>query len=47
MIQVSRPYLKKGERILIIDDFLGQGEAVRGWFSSGGKRAQSRWESVR
>ena len=28
-IFVSRPYLKKGERILIIDDFLADGQAAR------------------
>lgn len=29
-IQVSKAYLKTGERVLIIDDFLANGEAIRG-----------------
>lgn len=30
IIRVSRPYLQPGQRVLIIDDFLANGEAVQG-----------------
>ena len=33
MIRIDRRYLPKGSRVLIIDDFLADGEAVRGMMS--------------
>ena len=32
-IRVSRDYLKEGDRVLIVDDFLANGEAMRGMIS--------------
>ena len=33
MVCVSRPYLKEGMRVLIVDDFLANGEAIEGLLS--------------
>ena len=38
MIRIDRKYLPEGSRVLIIDDFLADGEAVRGMMSLCGKQ---------
>ena len=38
MIRIDRRYLPEGSRVLIIDDFLADGEAVRGMMSLCGKQ---------
>ena len=38
MIRIDRRYLPEGSRVLIIDDFLAEGEAVRGMMSLCGKQ---------